>query len=268
MRYSRLVISILLASRVISPAVVGAQVPSTPEVAPSPSAAPPASNAPAGVQQVTAKTSLALSPKDPWGVALHGGLPTVRLGGLNALSKNYVGGRTEAGSIRLEWGATLDDTQTALGDLPHFHIGNFDQGGGKALSCSPDNDGSRTCFSAPGAPWYVDFGQSSVGAVNPFITFAPDGRFFRYIADFRTDSFDEIYQTLVKRFGTPTAHTNSSVQNRMGAKFAQEEATWVTPHTQVTIERRGASVDRGLLSVVYLPIAQQLPPKPEAKSPM
>lgn len=243
------------------------------QAAPKPTSAAtpiPATSSPStqseGVQKVTARSPLQVSPQDPWGVALRGGVPTVRLGG--GLNENYIGGRTEAGAVRVEWGASLEDTQSTLGDLPHFHVGNFDQEGGKALSCTPEHDGSKTCFPAPGAPWYVDFGQSSIGAVNPFLTFAPDDRFFRYFATFRTDSFGDIYQTLSKRFGSPGSHRNSEVHNRMGATFSQEEAVWVTAHTKVTLVRRGTNINEGLLSVVYLPIEKQLPEKPEATSPM
>jgi hypothetical protein len=262
------VLTILMPITLFASYRLQAQPPST--TAPPPTAvqpAPPPATTTGGPQRVSAKIALPVAPRDPWGVALHGGVPTVRLGG-TTLGSNYIGGRTESGSVRVEWGATLDDLQATLGDLPSFHVGNFDQPGDKALSCTPENDGSNTCFPDPGAPWYVDFGQSSIGAVSPFVTFAPDGRFFRYFATFRTDSFDEIYQTLVKRFGTPSSHKHSSVQNRMGASFSQETANWATPHTQVTLQRRGTNVDEGMLSVVYLPIAKELPKKPEANSPM
>jgi hypothetical protein len=234
-----------------TPQPASAATPQAPDVNSSPSAAPARPERP----------KVVLDSAEPWGVALRGGVDSYR----EILHKE--GGRTTPGSVRAEWGVTLESLQAEMGDLPRFTL--IKSPAEKALSCLHEKDGTSTCFPNPGAPWYVNFGEDFQWAVNPFLTFALDGRFYRYWATFTTGAFDEIRSTLLTRLGRPSTDKASNVHNMMGATFAQETLIWQMRHTIVILEKRAASdLTKGTLSAVYLPIADTIPKAPEAKPPM
>jgi len=233
------------------PQPASAATPEAPDVNSSPAAAPARPETP----------KVVLDSAEPWGVALRGGVDSYR----EILHKE--GGRTTPGSVRAEWGVTFESLQAEMGDLPRFTL--IKSPAEKALSCLHEKDGTSTCFPNPGAPWYVNFGEDFQWAVNPFLTFTLDGRFYRYSATFPTQAFDEIRNTLLTRLGRPSTDKASNVHNMMGATFGQETLIWQMRHTLVILEKRAANdLTTGTLSAVYLPIADTIPKAPEAKPPM
>jgi hypothetical protein len=190
---------------------------------------------------------------EPFGIALQGGMPIYRLSW-------QTGGRTEAGNVRVLWGMLKGDLLRQLGTPPQSKYGPFED----AMTCTPDSLGVETCFTSPAAPWFVDFG--TVGGT-PFLRFK-DGHFFAYSATFRVESFSQVKEALLKRLGAPVSDATGTVQNRMGATFEQESITWKLPHVVVSLTQRGTDVNTSLLTGSYLPIAETLPPPPEAKAPM
>jgi hypothetical protein len=215
--------------------------------------------APASPAAPTAQApKVVLDPREPWGLALRGGVDPSR----EFLHKE--GGRKTPASMRAEWGTTLENLQVEMGDPSRVALLPDD----KPLSCLPENS-ATTCFPDPSAPWYVDFGEHFQWAVRPYLTFAPDGRFFRYWATFAGEAFGEIRDALLARLGKPTIDKISRVHNMMGATFDQETIIWKRRHTTVELDKRSqGDLTKGFLASVYLPIAKTIASVPAAKAPM
>jgi hypothetical protein len=195
----------------------------------------------------------AISPGEPFGIAIRGGVPSYGLSG-------HTGGRTTPGNIRVTWGMAKTDLVREMGSPPQFQFGPYDP----PMTCIPEVPTVETCLTSPAAPWAVDFGTV---AATPMLRFK-DGRFFGYAATFKVEGFSQVKEALVKRLGAPFSDSVGTVQNRMGATFEQETITWKLPHVAVTLTQRGTDVNTSLLTGAYLPIASTLPPAEEATAPM
>jgi hypothetical protein len=201
--------------------------------------------------------SLPLNADEPFGIALKGGVPEVRLSW-------QVGGRIAPGKLRVLWGARLSTVEQLMGPPPKNGSSPVE----RPVLCYPHERSVQGCTGNPEAPWYVDFGDAPTGRVTPYLQFAPDGTFYAYAATFPVDGFAAIRTILVKRLGAPTADVPGTVQNRMGATFEQETITWLLPHVRIQLMQRGTDINTGFLSGTYLPIEATLPPPSEGKAPM
>jgi len=204
---------------------------------------------------------LDLDPGEPFGLAIIGGVSTT-----GVASDLFTGGRVGLpAKLRLTWGMPYSEVGRQMGLPPQNRFAKNFEG---PMTCTPEVTGVRTCFTSPSAPWRVDFGDAQVGEVSPFLSFAPDGKFYAYFATFRAEAFDLVLAILVKRLGKPTSDVPGTVQNRMGATFDQQVVQWQLPHVRVEIQRRGTDLLTGILRATYLPLAAKIPEPPEGTAPM
>ena len=86
-------------------------------------------------------------------------------------------------------------------------------------------------------------------------------RFFAFSISFTPDSdYDFVLATMIQALGQPVHRETSTVQNRMGATFDQEQALWQTANVEVSLQKRSTKVDQGALLVTYKPFAPPAEP--------
>ncbi len=59
-----------------------------------------------------------------------------------------------------------------------------------------------------------------------------------------TSKYEAVSAALVERYGKPASSRTSTVQNRMGAKFDQEERIWQAGEYRLLAKRRSSSIDQ------------------------
>ncbi len=87
--------------------------------------------------------------------------------------------------------------------------------------------------------------------VDPFVfwfTFE-NGKLATITGDFDPNIFGTLEEAFVSKYGKPHRAEDTAVQNRMGATFQQRELTWVGDVFTISLQRYGASVTEGFLSV-------------------
>ncbi len=94
-------------------------------------------------------------------------------------------------------------------------------------------------------------------------------RFFKYEVTFSPKKFPSLVEAFEKRLGAPEKNAQSTIQNRMGTTFDQEERQWRTKNTEVQIAKRGGhgKFDIGYFVVIYAPIMSEIKSNNPAKAP-
>jgi hypothetical protein len=117
--------------------------------------------------------------------------------------------------------------------------------------------------------WYADFGPNPPARSRADASlFFFEGKFFQYSLSFGAQLFDFVRDTVMASLKAPTEKKSSTVQNRMGATFNQDEEVWRTEHTLVTVRRRSPqNLEEGEMVVIYLPIAMKVPKQDPGKPP-
>lgn len=74
-----------------------------------------------------------------------------------------------------------------------------------------------------------------------------EGKVQRIIVNFDSDSYYQVSAALLQKFGEPSKREVSTVQNRAGAKFAQEQMRWESGENHVLLERYSNKISKSLL---------------------
>lgn len=148
----------------------------------------------------------------------------------------------------VEWGASAESVNELLDE-----------------SCQVKLDDEEMCFLGLGRydGWYADFGDDRLTAYEPRLLFF-NNELYSYHVSFPAEYFSFVDATLRKAVGKPSNQESSSVHNRMGAEFDQEILIWELKTTQLILMKRAATVDKGVLSVTYRPIASKIPKEEKA----
>jgi len=108
------------------------------------------------------------------------------------------------------------------------------------VSCGAGNDGIQVC----NGKTTITGSQTDVNVV-----IGADGRLQRIFLTFSNDSYDEVHDALLQKYGKPSSVKKYRVQNGFGAQFVQVDTIWRRAGgLKLRLSRYGASTDD---SVVY-----------------
>jgi hypothetical protein len=74
-----------------------------------------------------------------------------------------------------------------------------------------------------------------------------EGKVQRIIVDFDSNNYDQVAAALLQKFGEPSKREVSTVQNRVGGKFTQEQLRWEAGENQVLLERYSSKITKSML---------------------
>ena len=188
-------------------------------------------------------------PREPRGLAGVGGVT------LEEWSRNREAARLRVRHELLSWGTDKADIIRTLAPsgLP---------------VCVPAGQSLELC-SPRVLEWSADFGPNAPGRSRADASlFFFEGKLFKYSLSFGGQVFGFVCDTVAASLGTPTEKKSSTVQNRLGASFNQDESIWKTASTIVIVTRRSPNnLEEGEMTVVYLPIAVKVPKQETGKAP-
>lgn len=167
--------------------------------------------------------------KAPWGV---------RLRWFYAGSEPPLG----VGIRMIPWGMSGSEVEDMLGEKKAF-------GGWKGRQVWPLGEAGG------GRGWWADLGGDNPRDHGTTLLFI-DGQFYAYSVEVPPARFDAIGAALTQSLGPPSASTSTTVQNRMGAEFDQEERAWDFEDVEVRLRKRAERVTTGQLVVMYKPLAE------------
>jgi hypothetical protein len=72
-----------------------------------------------------------------------------------------------------------------------------------------------------------------------------EGRFVMVTSSFDADRYPQMREVFVEKYGQPHLTQSATVQNKMGAQFAQETLHWEGPRIAITLEHYGSKVTEG-----------------------
>lgn len=130
-------------------------------------------------------------------------------------------------------------------------------------SCS-EVDHGKLCFLGiwPYNGWYADFGEHFYESAIQLY----DDKLYKVVIRPKMSSFDFVRETLSAALGKPKV-TKGKVQNRMGATFDTETATWQAGEVDIILAGRGWDIDTALLTMAFRPLEAKVPTKPKAGEP-
>jgi len=76
-----------------------------------------------------------------------------------------------------------------------------------------------------------------------------DGKLSSYRLTIRSNRFEDVVEAITDRFGKPISMQSTEVQNKLGAKYLNYHAIWITGETHLNFSKYCGNIEKSCISV-------------------